>query len=636
MPEIAFRDFNSLGGNHGWPLLTTPNQTWQFVDNLSWVHSKHNFRFGGEFRHGTTDNARDRYGKSRIRFNHNDTFAGSTSLEDFLAGFPDSGRIFVGDSHRDVSMNSFGWFVQDDWRVTPRFTLNAGVRYDLNTVIKEAHNQLGNWDPVVGLEQVGVNIHSPYEGDHNNFAPRIGFAWDPMGTGKTVIRGGFGMTYEIPHLAVFLGQNGVNNATTAGLNVIPTGANGVNFAGSIVAGASNPDGSLLNYTVAGPVFNTTTIDCDPTTGSPCDILAVNRHLRTPYVFNWNINVQRELWKNSSLQVGYVGTGGRKLYSIYDVNQVDPQSAAEIGCGNCEQAGRPFNNQFPFLEFINFLGNGYTSNYHSLQATMTQRAWRGLTFIAGYTWAHSIDDASLNRAQQPQDSFHPQFERSSSDLDQRHKFTFTTTYDLPGKKGFAQMMEGWQINTIITAQTGQPWNPTDFENDVSLTGEFSDRWNIYGNPSDFKLTTGSPTSLLPGAIIFDATGTNPLCTAHTSTSLGDLGCYIAGSSVLVPPDYGTFGNMGRNAFRALGIGNWDFSVVKRWKLTEKAAVQFRAEFFNLLNNPHFENPQQQFVSNDLGLGDTFGQILRTPDVAGANPVIGTGGPRNIQLGLKFSW
>jgi hypothetical protein len=268
--------------------------------------------------------------------------------------------------------------------------------------------------------------------------------------------------------------------------------------------------------------------------------------------------------------------------------------------------------------------------------MTQRAWRGLTFIAGYTWAHSIDDASLNRAQQPQDSFHPQFERSSSDLDQRHKFTFTTTYDLPGKKGFAQMMEGWQINTIITAQTGQPWNPTDFENDVSLTGEFSDRWNIYGNPSDFKLTTGSPTSLLPGAIIFDATGTNPLCTAHTSTSLGDLGCYIAGSSVLVPPDYGTFGNMGRNAFRALGIGNWDFSVVKRWKLTEKAAVQFRAEFFNLLNNPHFENPQQQFVSNDLGLGDTFGQILRTPDVAGANPVIGTGGPRNIQLGLKFSW
>src|SRR5207244_3053334 len=126
--------------------------------------------------------------------------------------------------------------------------------------------------------------------------------------------------------------------------------------------------------------NTTTIDCDPTTGSPCDILAVNKHLRTPYVFNWNMNVQRELWKSASLQVGYVGTGGRKLYSIYDVNQVNPQDPNEIalqagGCATfgCEQVGRPFNGPFPFLEFINFLGNGYTSNYHSLQTTFTQRA-----------------------------------------------------------------------------------------------------------------------------------------------------------------------------------------------------------------------------------------------------------------------
>jgi hypothetical protein len=198
-----------------------------------------------------------------------------------------------------------------------------------------------------------------------------------------------------------------------------------------------------------------------------------------------------------------------------------------------------------------------------------------------------------------------------------------------------MMEGWQINSIITAQTGQPWNPTDFENDVSLTGEFSDRWNMFGKASDFKLNLGSPTTT-PLNIVFDSTGSNPLCTAHASSALSSLGCYIAGNSVLVPPDFGAFGTMGRNAFRGLGIGNWDFSIVKRWKLTEKTGIQFRAEFFNLLNNPHFENPQSQFVSNDLGLPDTFGQTLRTPDVAAANPVIGTGGPRNIQLGLKFSW
>src|SRR6266850_448989 len=181
MPEIDVDGFNPLGGNHGWPLLTTPNQTYQGLDNISYSRGKHTIRFGGEFRHGTTDNLRDRYGKSRIRFTGGDTLGGnSTPLEDFLAGVPDNGRIFLGNSHRNVSMNSFGAFVQDDWRITPRLTLNLGVRYDLNTVIKEEHNLLANFDPAVGLVQVGVNIHNPYEGDHNNFAPRIGFAWDPF------------------------------------------------------------------------------------------------------------------------------------------------------------------------------------------------------------------------------------------------------------------------------------------------------------------------------------------------------------------------------------------------------------------------------------------------------------------------
>src|SRR5262249_48101935 len=178
------------------------------------------------------------------------------------------------------------------------------------------------------------------------------------------------------------------------------------------------------------------------------------------------------------------------------------------------------------------------------------------------------------------------------------------------------------------------------NDVSATGEYSDRWNLYGSPSNFKLSIYSPTSLTPGPIVFDPTGLNPLCQAHATNQLAGpvatLGCYIAGDSVLVPPNQGEFGNMGRNVFRAYGLANWDFSIVKHWRLGERMALQFRAEFFNLFNNPHFENPQSQFVSNDIGLPDSFGQIQRTADVAAANPVIGTGGPRNIQLGLKFSW
>src|SRR5258706_1727106 len=214
LPEIAISGFTSLGGNHGWPLETIPDQTFQFTDNASYTHGKHTIRFGGEYRHGSTVNIRDRYGKSRIHFKHDLAFPGSTPLEDFLVGTPDKGRIFVGNSERHVSIQSFGGFLQDDFRITPRLTVNLGVRYDLTTPIKEQHNLLGNFDPQKGLQQVGTDISKPYNTDANNFAPRLGISWDPTGKGKTVLRAGGGITYEIPHISIFIGQNGVDNDST--------------------------------------------------------------------------------------------------------------------------------------------------------------------------------------------------------------------------------------------------------------------------------------------------------------------------------------------------------------------------------------------------------------------------------------
>src|SRR5216683_5994434 len=661
MPEIDVDGFNPLGGNHGWPLLTTPNQTYQGVDNISYTRGKHTFRFGGEFRHGSTDNTRDRYGKGRVRFaggeltmacngclgvDANGKPIQSTPLQDFIAGLArgtktgkTGGRIFIGNSSRHVSINSFGGFFQDDWRVTPRLTVNVGVRYDLNTVIKESQDRLANFDPTTGIRQVGHGISAPYNGDHNNFAPRLGISWDPWGHGKTVVRAGGGVTYEIPHLSLFLGQNGVENASTAGLNVIPTSAStgipGAN--GTIAASAVNLTGNLLNWSVAGPVFQPT-INCDPATGgTPCDILGVDQNLRTPYVLTWNVNIQQALTSSTSLQVGYVGNRGVKLYSVRDINQVDPNSPAEIACGNCEQAGRPFNSRFPYLGFINFLGNDYTSIYHGLQATLTQRAWKGLNFVAGYTWAHAIDDVSLNRAQQPQDSTRPGLERASGDNDIRHRLTLALTYELPGRSGYAHMLEGWQINSILTVQTGAPWNIDDgFQNgnDISFTGEFSDRWNIIGDPAKIKPSfTGVPY------FDFQTPATqNSACLAAATTpalqaTLFSFGCYASGGTVIIPPAFGTFGTAGRNPFRGPRLDNLDLSIVKTTKISERVSVQLRGEFFNVLNHPHFMNP------NTLGYVDpsdpsTFGVIAATPDVAAANPVIGTGGPRNIQLGLKF--
>jgi Carboxypeptidase regulatory-like domain len=595
MPTIVIGGFNQLGGNSGWPLLTVPNQTWQFVDNVSYTFGAHTLRFGGEFRHGVTDNLRNRRGKGRVRFQGGAAFGGdtddpnddSTPLEDFLAGKPTRGDIFVGSSKRHVTINSFGAFAQDDWRVSPRLTLNFGLRYDLNGVIKEKNNLLGNFDPQVGLQQVGVNIDRPYERDNNNFAPRFGLVWNPWGGGKTVIRAGGGVIYEIPILALFLGQNGVNNATTPGLNVIPTGAVGSNIKGSIVGAATTQD--VLNWSAAGPIFNVQA-NCDPSNGgSPCDILGVDRNLRTPYVVNWNVNVQEALTSTTSLQVAYVGSHGVNLYGIRDINQFDPAGGR-----------RPFDGRFPFLGYINFISNNYSSDYHGLQTTLTQRAWKGMSYVLGYTWSHAIDFASLQRAAQPQNSLRPDLERASSDLDIRHRFTMALTYELPGIKSPWRLLRDWQVNSIVTLQGGQPYSAIDFENDSSGTGEFSDRWNLIGD------TKSIPNFSTTGPISFER--------------------------VLRQPDPAGFGTAGRNIFRAPGFHNWDFSLIKTFKATERVGVQFRAEFFNILNHPNFANPAILF-NNDLGFPDTFGKVTATPDVAGANPVIGTGGPRNIQFGLK---
>jgi hypothetical protein len=422
------------------------------------------------------------------------------------------------------------------------------------------------------------------------------------------------------------------------------------------------DTSALNWTVAGPVFSATA-DC--TASSPCNILGVNRNLRTPYVSSWNLNIQRAITNNTSLQIGYVGSKGTKLYSVYDINQVNP--ALDDGS---EQFGRPFTYNcpvaqggagvggpcFPYLAVINFLTNGYESKYNGLQTTLTQRAWRGFSFVAGYTWSHALDQASFNRGQNPQDSTNPAGEYGSSDNDIRHRFTFSMTYDIPGREGFGQMLKGWQITSIVSLQSGLPWNVVDGYsngNDVSLTGEFSDRWNFTGNPLDFKAQFAGIPYVGPSEFGINADGsvsilgTNPAdarCLAAAGTqaaqqAVANFGCYVEGSGIMTPPAAGTFGTMRRNIFRGPGYHNWDFSVTKVWTFRERVSVQLRGEFFNILNHPNFTNPNGvggQLGNVDPSVPGSFGGDGLTPDVAAANPVIGSGGPRAIQLGLKVKF
>jgi hypothetical protein len=670
MPEVSIVGFTPLGGNPGWPLETMPNQTFQGSDNVSYIRGRHTLRFGGEVRRGSTTNLRDRFGKGRISFlggrawRSSEGETQSSPLEDFLAGNPGRGRIFVGNSLRHVSIKSFGAYVQDDWKVTSRFVLNLGLRYDLSSTIKERDDLLGNFDPNRGLVQVGRDVSAPYNLDANNFAPRLGLAWDVTGKAKTVIRAGGGISYAIPPISTFMGPKFLTNAATEGLNVVPTGAAGVTpGGGNIVAAATNVDLSTTPpWNSANPVFSVTNINCTPTT--PCDILGVNRKLETPYVTHWNLNVQQKLTTDMSLQVVYVGNKGTKLYSIYDINQVNP----EVDNGT-EQFGRPFTFNcpapvgagvggpcFPYLGFVNFLSNGYQSKYHALQATVTQRAWKGLSFVAGYTWSHALDQASMNRAQQPQDSLHPEREYASSDLDVRQRFTLALVYALPSRESWGQMLEGWQISSIFVVQTGMPWGVIDGftgGSDISATGEFSDRWNFTGNPADFKASPFGPIPYVsPSAFRINettqqVTSTDPngarcIAAAGSQTAireLATLGCYVEGSGILTPPAFGTFGTMGRNLFRGPGYQNWDFSVLKNWRIGDRVILQLRGEFFNILNHPNFSNPYGvggQLGNVDPSVPTSFGLASATPDVAAGNPVMGSGGARAIQVGLKLKF
>lgn len=651
LPRINIAPFyifpQELGG-FNWPKVQGPDTRFQFIDHVSYIVGKHALRLGGELHHDSFTGGAYGGGRGRIKFGFGaDAFPGASSLEDYFAGVPTSASQLVGDPTRHIHNWGFAGFVQDDWLAAKNLTINLGLRYELSTVVKDEHDLLGNFDPARGLVQVGKGITAPYNSDLTGFAPRLGFSWDAFGNDRTVLRGGASLIYETLNWESFLALN-----NSMGISTIPTGALGIGpggsaGTGSIAVGTVNFSGSDLNWNAgynSGPatVFPTGTIDCG---ANPCSILGMVQNLRTPEVFSWNLNVQHAFTTNLTLEAAYVGSHGSKLVGIHDINQNVPA----LDTLGDEQSGRPFNAKFPFLSFIYQMGNIYKSNYNGLQVTFNARNYHHLNFVAGYTYSHSLDDVGANwdfgaGSGIPQDSANPQREYASSDYDMRHRFTFSPTYNIPGRKGFAQMLEGWQVTSIVSLYGAQPWGPMDAGNDLSHTGEATDRWDFSGNASDFK-SGANPTNYLAGDGAFDtaasAAESDPVCSAHArdKTSLNFAGCYKVKNSVMTPPAPGTFGQMGRNLFRDAGFKNWDFSLDKTWKWRERYSAQFRGEVFNILNHPNIANPyggQNGWAHNDPSAIGSFGCGCATPDVAASNPVIGSGGSRAVQLGLKLAF
>jgi hypothetical protein len=724
-PGITIQPFSGILGA-GWPKTVGPDAVLQVLDHISYLRGKHTFKFGGEILSDRSTSNVTANTKGPIRFGpNNNTTPPTPGLQRFFNGVPNRAVTLTGNLVRHISTMGYAAFVQDDWRVTQRLTLNLGLRYEIDGVEKERDDLFANFDPTRGLVQVGSGITSPYNGDHNNFGPRAGFAWDIFGNGKTVLRAGAGMLYEQLSFDVF---NGIGNAF--GLRTNPTGAalyaNGaqvpspgsigvtnISFTGAALNSKTTPGAVAYNWINNGPsqpLYNFAPACGDGSVTLPsgfkpqqCSVLMVDPNLRTPYVTDFSIGIQRAITNNISVDIGFVGNHGTKFIGVLDINQPplgagycmnSPLTQAQLA-GPCaggvlnspssaaEQAARPFNTKFPYLKYIQEMGNLDSSNYSSLQATLTMRNYHGLSLNGGYTYSHALGYASdqgtgggLVLPINSNGNLHSQLYTSTS-FDVRHRVTLTGTYTIPGIKGFGQLLEGWSINSTARIGTGTPWGVNDASTDFDGTGEAlvsgtfgteGGQWNFLktsggpGDPKDFfaRHNFANVTPPVAGAVAgvpgvpYYAGTSNLSCLAQAKAldggaptgpaqaALGNLGCYALGNSILIPPAYGSYGAMPRNPFRDQGFRTMDASVTKAFKFKERLTAQFRAEFFNVLNHPNFVNPYGGPGGNAASLDPSsagtasagFGYVRATPDQAGSNPVLGSGGPRSIQLGLKL--
>ena len=598
LPEI---DFGGAFDNLGASAFSIPrgrtSQSFQILDNFTWLRGRHTIKFGGEYRRAAISSFNDNLERGLFSFgSDNSGFAicpdapecndpGAVTLANFYIGntFP---LINAGDTHRDTFNNGFSLFVQDDFRMSKTLTLNFGLRWEYFGPIGEKHNLLSNIGRDGNLAMVGTDgLSGAYNRDLNNFAPRVGFAWNALS--KTVVRGAYGIYHDyIPQDLLI-----ANFTNSAGIATNPIGSR------PVLSLSNSYDSTAWDGENSGsPVVS---LIPPPYPPSGADIFFTPRNLVTPYAQNWNLNIEQQLTPAVALQVGYVGSKGTKLVRLRDANQPDING----------------NRPNPNLGFMDEFATISGSTYHAFQATLRTRNWHGVSGFAGYTFSKSLDDASdgidfnFATVAMPQDSNNLAAEHGPSNFDTRHRFTAAFSYQLPQFGGPKRLAEGWELNTIVSAQSGRPV-PIVNSNDTS-GAEFDQ----FPSPSNFH----QRPNLVPGQAIVNSNWENG------PDSIG----YLNGNAFADPP-LGTFGTLGRNSIYGPKFWNVDFAVTKNTSITDTLKVQLRAEMFNIFNHPNFALPNF-FVSAG---SSQQGLITQTPDQAQTNPGLGGGGPRVLQLGVKL--
>jgi len=647
MPILVVAGVAQLGSTSSVPRHRFDSNN-QVIDNFSWKAGKHDVKFGVDFHRTSVQQYFDKYFRGRLRFNSGGcAFAGSTGFQDFLAGCVDNGFQYFGDSTRHTHENNFGLYVQDSFRATSRLTFNYGLRWDYFGIVQEKNNLLSNVtsvSPAPGtgtftLTQVGQpGLSSLYNPDHKDFAPRVSAAWDVSGKGKTVVRAGFGMFFDafsqdmvlghLPYAPFFDPGPAYNNFGPS--PILSTGAVG----GQIVAGQ--------------PLYAATT-----TCSYECDVFAFDRNIKTPYMENYNINIQQQISSKAVLQVSYVGSQGHRLWRFFDISQPSQAqiNAADTACDcitDFSGAARPLNGN-PYGAFYVLQENSTgKSNYNALQTSFRVTGWHGVTSILNYVWSKSLDNSSdgedfePNDAQ-PNDSTKPWLEYGPSSFNLPNRLTWNFAYDFPTMGGSMQKLKnGWGLNSVLTMQSGQPFHFNyNFEDDYSGSGNAFDRPDVVGPIVYHKSDPYNYVDLSSFAIP---------CTVNVAVASGFASdCALPSSGVYNRH----FGNMGRNSLSGPTFKEWNFSLYKKTAITERLTMKLGVDFFNILNHPNFANPLLPAFIADPGLhgfqiqgnrevGQTVaaGQgapiISATGDVGIGNPFIGGGGPRGIQLSAVFKF
>ncbi len=715
VPQIHFSNTSQVGfgSYNGYPQNFKEN-VYTYSDMVSISHGNHNMKAGVDFRRNI-ENSEFNVGRSSYYFYDQVFFAAdapyyqAAGVDPGICKAPCPVSSYNQDPTAQLSTNirhwrnlEFGAYFQDDWKITKRLTLNLGMRYDLYQRHHEEANTattfiLGNstpnqfiLGPSNGLLNQLYNANNPNDcanlalaqlvggcsataggfapsnslgqGDHNNFGPRVGFAWDVFGDGKTSLRGGFGVAYEgtlynplsnsrwdLPYYSFNAACCSTDQPSGSNIIYGPTSLNGAGIYAQnptipvVYTGAGS---NIGNMGPANQAQNQGNIEgWDPHNSNQALLTGIifPSGVRDPYVYNFYLDVQREILPKTVIDVKYVGTAGHKLFRAEDVNR-QPGSLAPEGSVFQDDLGRTLyglggrvNQNYGRLRVWE---NQVNSNYNSLQGSLKRQMSHGLLFNVDYTYSHSIDDGSTwhsgattaNGAAGGEgfttDQTNPGIDRGNSIYDIRHRLVLNYVWQLPGqglKGAMGAIAGGWSLNGIWQFQSGAHWEP--FTSSSAKLVEISDpttsctatdvnSGNCENVGGDFNLDAGKndrPNSSIKGF-------------ASASHSMWANGFYNAGfsPSTFTTPCLGCNGNLGRNTF--VGPGNWfaDMTMSKTFRLTERVNMKFDANAFNVFNKTNFILATAGGGANNKFTSSNFGQAA------------GTLNPREMQFGVKFSF